>query len=147
MAKFTTPYDTLLRVRRIEEDRAKAGLAEANAHSRAAQQRLESARTVHRDAMDRPRSETSLDGFMREALRGQRLAQSVVWASYEVETAEVARQEAIGVVTRASQKTQGLEKLVDRAKDERFQQMLAADQQVAEESSAGARARKKKRGA
>lgn len=141
MVKFSTPYDTLLRVRRIEEDRAKAELAQANATKRAAEHQLESARQVHRDAMDRPRSETSLGGFMREALRGQRLAQSVIWASYEVENAEAARLEAVGVVTKAAQKTQGLEKLVDRAKEERFQQILAADQQVAEESSVGVRAR------
>lgn len=149
MAKFSTPYDTLLRVRRIEEDRAKAGLAAANAEKRAAVELLEANKQAHRIAMQRSQGETDLGGFMRDALHGQRLAQSVVWAGNEVESAERTRLSAIAEVTGASQKTQGLEKLVDRAKEERFQQVLAADQQVAEESSAGARARTraKKRGA
>ncbi|MBO3129995.1 hypothetical protein [Dermatophilus congolensis] len=142
MPKFTTPYDTLLRVRRIEEDKAKAALAAANAEHRAALARLDSTRQAHRDAMNKSHGETDINGFMREALHGQRLAQSIMWASYEAEKADTTRQTALGHVTKASQRTQGLERLVERAKEERFERMLAADQQVAEESNAGVRARK-----
>lgn len=147
MAAAKTPYDTLLRVRRIEEDKAKAALAVTNAEKRAATERLESSRAVHRAAMARSHDETDLGGFMRDALHGQRLAQSVMWASHEVETAEAARQAAITQVTGASRRTQGLERLVDRAERERFLQMCAADQLAAEESSAGVRARTKVKGA
>ena len=144
MAKFTTPYDTLLRVRRIEEDKAKAVLASANATHREAVAHLEATREAHAAAMERSYGETSLEGFMRDALHGQRLAESVVLAGREVEKTDQARQAAIEHVTAASRKTQGLEKLVDRAREERMQQILAADQQVAEESSAGRRARASK---
>ena len=144
MAKFTTPYDTLLRVRRIEEDKAKAVLASANATHREALARLDATRAAHIAAMERSHGETSLEGFMRDALHGQRLAESVVLAGREVEKTDEARKDAITQVTAASQKTQGLEKLVERAREERFAQILAADQQVAEESSAGVRARRAK---
>lgn len=144
MAKFTTPYDTLLRVRRIEEDKAKAVLASANATHREAVAALDSARAAHASAMERSHGETSLEGFLRDTLHGQRLAESVVLAGREVEKTDKARKAAIEQVTAASRKTQGLEKLVERAREERMQQILAADQQVAEESSAGRHARASK---
>ncbi len=150
MARFTTPYDTLLRVRRIEEDKAKAKLATANADHRAALEQLGSARQAHLAAMKRSHTETTVDGFMRDALHGQRLAEQVVRAGRHAETTEETRRTALDEVTVAAMRTQGLERLIERARAERDARILAADQRVAEESIAGARERarsRKKKGA
>ncbi|WP_226346423.1 hypothetical protein [Agilicoccus flavus] len=144
MPKFTTPYDTLLRVRRIEEDKAKAALAEANLGARRAEQALLDRREHYqRQAASLPHGETDLGGFLAAAARGTAAAKAVDAARADVETADAARGVAVRATLAASQRTQGLERLVERAKQVRVEEMLAADQRTAEESMAGGHARRR----
>lgn len=137
MAKFSTPYDTLLRVRRIEEDKAKAALASANAGQREAAARLEASREAYVHAARAPHGETDLAAFTAHRRHAQAAAGAVGLARTEVEKAEEAKADAVDVVRQASMRTQGLERLVERAKQQRMDEMLAADQRTAEESMAG----------
>lgn len=139
MAKFTTPYDTLLRVRRIEEDRAKAALAVANQARRDAQARLESRQDAYGRAAVPTNGETDLVSFRGQVAHLEAAARSVVIAGTDVETADRSRAVAVEATRQASMRTQGLERLVDRAREARMQEMLAADQRTAEESMAGKR--------
>lgn len=135
MAKFSTPYDTLLRVRRIEEDKAKAGLAIANGAQRSAQTHLDDRVNEYPSLVRPPDAETDLGGFRRHHALAEAAAASVTQARQRVEEAQTATEEARGVVRTAAMRTQGLERLVDRAREERFAEMLTADQRAAEESA------------
>lgn len=137
MPRSTTPYDTLLRVRRIEEDRAKAGLAAANAERRRAQDRLDASRAGYARAATPPHGETDLAAFSAHAFHARSAAQAVGVARTELEKSDEARGEAIEVTRQASMRTQGLERLVERAREARAAEMLAADQRTAEESMTG----------
>lgn len=135
MAKFTTPYDTLLHVRRIEEDKAKAALAEANVAERTARGLL-AARTAEYPTVVRyPDAETDVAGFRRHHAIAHAAASSVTQAHRGVEEAREATGQALGGVRAASTRTQGLERLVERARDKRLDELLTADQQAAEESA------------
>lgn len=130
--------DTLLRIRKLEEDLAKGELAKANAATRAAQARLERSRATYEHEVRPPEScdvagfrahlahMNSVAGLVRGAERGVDLA---------IEEAGLAR----GKVAAARVKSQGLERLVDKVRDAAFAEMLAADQRTAEESRAGVR--------
>lgn len=142
MPKFTTPYDTLLRVRRIEEDKAKAELAAANHARRQAQAGLDARRSHYSSAVSGPDGEMALAAFRGRLAHRTAAAQAVGWARAQVEKCEEARLVAIEATRQASMRTQGLEKLVERAKEVRTAEMLAADQRTAEESMTGKRARK-----
>ncbi len=137
MAKFRTPYDTLLRVRRIEEDKAKGELAVANRAQREAAAALESRREYYSSISQLPRGETDLGGFRRRVAHGVAAAQAVGIAAHSLEQAQRTTQSAISTVRRAAMRSQGLERLVDRAKEARWREMLAADQRSAEESMTG----------
>ena len=141
MARFRTPYDTLLRVRRIEEDKAKAALAGANHAHRAAQTDLESRHEHFSQTVAVPDGEMDVSAFQRRLAHTQFAAQGVGWGRAEVEKTGEARTVAVEATRLASLRTQGLEKLVDRAKEAREAEMLAADQRTAEESMAGKRVR------
>ncbi len=136
MPKFTTPYDTLLRVRRIEEDRAKAALAAANLAHRQAEATVEQ-RRADVAAISSPDGEIDLGAFRRHAAHTVSAAKAVVWSAAIAEKTGDARLAAVEDTRRASMRTQGLERLVDRAKEARVAEMLAADQRTAEESMAG----------
>ncbi|WP_168582417.1 hypothetical protein [Gephyromycinifex aptenodytis] len=135
MAKFITPYDTLLRVRRIEEDKAKAALAEANAAQRAAQTVLSTRVQEYPKVVRPPDAETDLSGFQRHHAVAQAAASSVTLARQCLEDAQETTVQARGDVRTASMRTQGLERLVERAREERFAEMLTVDQRAAEESA------------
>lgn len=141
MPKSTTPYDTLWRVRRIEEDKAKAELAAANNAHRQAQTGLDSRRTHYSSAVVSPDGEMDLAAFRGRLAHTTAAAQAVGWARAEVENSEQARLAAVEATRQASMRTQGLERLVERAKKAREQELLAADQRTAEESMTGKRAR------
>lgn len=142
MAKFTTPYDTLLRVRRIEEDKAKAALAAANHAHRSAQAGLASRRAHFDEAATVPVGEMDVSAFARRVAHTRLAAEGVGWGQAAVEKAHEARVVAVEDTRQASMRTQGLEKLVERAKEARMTEMLAADQRTAEESMAGKRGRR-----
>lgn len=141
MAKFRTPYDTLLRVRRIEEDKAKAGLAEANGAERAARAAFAARVEEYPRLIAPPNDETDLGGFRRHQVRARAAAESVTLARQRVESAADQTNQARDVVRVASMRTQGLERLVDRAREERQREILTADQRTAEESATGLRRR------
>lgn len=142
MPKFSTPYDTLLRVRRIEHDKAKAELAAANHAHRQAQTGLDLRRTHYGSAVGSPDGEMDLVAFRGRLAHTTAAAQAVGLARAEVEKSAEARLAAVETTRQASMRTQGLEKLVERAKEAREQEMLAADQRTAEESMTGKRARR-----
>ncbi len=147
MAKLKTPYDTLLRVRRIEEDKAKAALAVANHAQREAAARLDASREYYSSVAAPPNGETDLGAFRRAVAHGTAAAQAVGIAAGALESSQRTTQQAIDATRKASMRTQGLEKLVDRAREARMKEMLAADQRTAEESMAGKTAgRKRSRG-
>ena len=137
MAKMKTPYDTLLRVRRIEEEKAKAALAVANHAQRAAAATLEDRRAYYASAAAQPDGETDLSAFRRAVAHGTAAARAVGIAAGALESSQRTTQQAMAATRRASMRTQGLEKLVERAKEARMKEMLAADQRTAEESMAG----------
>ena len=137
MAKMKTPYDTLLRVRRIEEDKAKAALAVANHAQRDAARVLEDRRAYYASAAAQPDGETDLGAFQGAVAHGTAAARAVAIAAGSLESSQRTTQQAMDVTRLASMRTQGLEKLVERAKEARMQEMLAADQRTAEESMAG----------
>mgnify|MGYP001156590386 CR=1 FL=1 len=130
--------DTLLRIRRLEEDLAKAALASANEATRAAQVRLESARELYTRTVVPP-AEAQLSDFRRHLAMANSAAGMVRGAEHRREEATEAAEEARGKVLVARVKSQGLERLVERVEAARFAEMLAADQRTAEESRAGNR--------
>jgi len=147
VAKFRTPYDTLLRVRRIEEDKAKAALAEANMARRAAAEQLDARREEYvaaAAAASVTNGETAVGGFMLARHHAEAAAASVGIAATDVEKADETRLLAVEDARVARMRTQGLEKLVERAKEARMDEMLAADQRTAEESMAGRQGRRKR---
>ena len=140
MPKFTTPYDTLLRVRRIEEDKAKAVLAAANHAHREAQAAV-TARQERVAGLPGPDPEMDLGAFRSHVAHTVAAVDAVGWAAARAEKTGEARAAAVETTRQASMRTQGLGRLVERAKEARVQEMLAADQRTAEESMAGTRGR------
>ncbi len=143
MAGKRDRLQTLLRVRRIEEDQAKAALAAANHTLRAAEGRVDSALQEYSSRQtDEPvASADSLDGFMNRYLAGQTAARAVVLAQSRREDACAATEQARDVVQKASMRSEGLQRLVDRAAQERRNEILAADQRTAEEGRASRKLR------
>lgn len=127
--------DTLLRIRRLEEDLAKAELAVANRTERQAQEHLQGRLERYRaaghgyDAVDPT-------AFLRARAAGAALGASIVQAEQRYEAAAAAVEESRAMVRVARMRTQGLERLVERAADTSLEERLAADQRAAEESVA-----------
>lgn len=141
MAKKTArekQLDTLLRIRKLEEDLAKGELAKANAATRAAYQRLDRSREVYEREV-RPPETTDVNGFRAHLAHMNSVAGMVRGAERGIEAAEDEAAAARGVVKAARIKSQGLERLVDKVREAAFTEMLAADQRTAEESRAGVR--------
>lgn len=135
MAKFSTPYDTLVHVRRIEEDKAKAALSEANLAERTASGLLATRMQEYPTAVCPPDAETDVASFRRHHSIAHAAASSVTQAHRGVEEAREATGQALSAVRAASTRTQGLERLVERARDKRLDELLTADQRAAEESA------------
>ncbi|WP_040157710.1 flagellar FliJ family protein [Mobilicoccus massiliensis] len=135
MPKFTTPYDTLLRVRRIEEDRAKAEMAGAAVAEREAAAVLARRENDYPELVRPPDAETTYDEFRAHHRMAEAAAASVTQARQAVESAHEQTESAREALRAAAMRTQGLERLVDRAREERFAEMLDADQRTAEESA------------
>lgn len=140
MAKFTTPYDTLLRVRRIEEDRAKAEMAQAAIAEREAVGTLQRREDDYPALVRPPDAETALVDFRRHQVSAEAAAASLTQARQAAESAHEQTESAREALRAAAMRTQGLERLVERAREERLTEMLNADQRTAEESAS----RKKK---
>ncbi len=140
MAAKRGQLDTLLRIRRLEEDRAKAELAAANLAEREAQAHLESRRESYRQH-DPNGVDLDPAAFLRTRTAGAALGAGIVQAEQRCDCAAAASEESRGTMRVARMRTQGLERLVERAAQARFEEMLAVDQRTAEESMAS-----KKRG-
>ncbi|MBK7722275.1 MAG: hypothetical protein IPI32_08645 [Austwickia sp.] len=137
MAK-RSQLDTLLRIRRIEEDVAKGHLAAANLAVRQAEETLNARHDAYRQAAV-VGGEAAPADFLRSRLAGAAMGASIVNAEQQCARTLAESQEAGAVVRVAKMRTQGLERLVDRAAQARVLEMLAADQRTAEESRAGNR--------
>lgn len=135
MAK-RSQLDTLLRIRRLEEDQAKAKLAAANLAEREAQELLDRRRATYREQNLTP-AEGDPTAFLRSRATGAALGAGIVSAEQRCESTAAATEESRDAMRVARMRTQGLERLVERAAQARFQEMLAADQRTAEESRAG----------
>lgn len=137
--------DTLLRVRRIEEDRAKAALAAARAEQRRAEARVAAAGETYRAIADggarEPGSGAALTSFRHQVSLAAAAAKSLRHAGIEQEERSATTEQALDEVRVAAMRSEGLQRLVDRAAQEREQEILAADQRTAEESMAGKKAR------
>lgn len=141
MAKKTArekQLDTLLRIRKLEEDLAKGELATANAATRTAHRRLEQSTATYQREVSPPQT-CDVTGFRAHLAHMNSVAGMVRGAQRGVETAEEEAGLARGKVAQARTKSQGLERLVDKVRDAAFAEMLAADQRTAEESRAGVR--------
>ncbi|MCA0437356.1 MAG: hypothetical protein M9891_00335 [Austwickia sp.] len=141
MAKKTArekQLDTLLRIRRLQEDLAKGELAKANAATRAAYGRLEASRATYATEVVPPQT-CDVAGFRAHLARMNSVAGMVRGAERGVETAEEDAAAARVEVAQRRVKSQGLERLVDNVRAAAFAEMLAADQRTAEESRAGVR--------
>lgn len=136
MAK-NSQLDTLLRIRRLEEDMAKAGLAAANLAERQAHELLEVRRAAYRSHEQQASEASDPSAFLRARMSGSALGAGVIQAEKGCQEAQSETEAARGTMRTARMRTQGLERLVDRAAQARFQEMLAADQRTAEESRAG----------
>ncbi len=137
MAK-RSQLDTLLRIRRLEEDLAKAALAAANHAERQAQEGLQASRDNYRQA-EPTADEVDPAAFLRHRAAGAALGAGIMQAEQRRDGATQDREQSRATMRTARMRTQGLERLVDRATQARFQEMLAADQRTAEESMAGKR--------
>ncbi|HYO84943.1 MAG TPA: hypothetical protein VES01_00570 [Dermatophilaceae bacterium] len=141
MAAGRGRLDTLLRVRRIEEDRVKAELARANVAHREAEAAVQRAHGVYRErAQDRPRG--AVAEFLGAQQRAAAAAKSVVLAGSALQEVTRRTESAREEVRIAVLRSEGLQRLVERAAQALLAETLAADQRTAEES----RAAKKPRG-
>lgn len=139
MAKKTArekQLDTLLRIRRLEEDLAKGALASANAATRAAYARLEDSQATYARTVTPP-SSCDVARFRAHLAHTTSAAAMVRGAQRGIEQAEEDAAARRDQVRSARIKSQGLERLVDRVQEAAFAEMLAADQRTAEESRAG----------
>jgi len=126
--------DTVLRVRRIQEDQRKGDLA------RAAAAEAEAARLVA-EAEERLRATSRTPGgvlvqaFLADRGLVAARARQVSTATNEHALAEGETDRSRALLTEARTRTSGLERLVERGLEERRQVLLAVDQAVAEEST------------
>lgn len=143
MAAQRGQLDTLLRIRRLEEDLAKVKLAAANLAEREAEAYLEQRRADYQRT-DLAVVDVDVDAgtFLRSRALGAALGAGIVAAEQGCESAAEASEESRGTMRVARMRTQGLERLVERAKQARFEEMLSADQRTAEESRAGKKTRR-----
>lgn len=128
--------DTLLRIRRLEEDLAKGALARANAAARAASAQLDRAQETYRHEV-RPPESCDVAQFRAHLAHSNSAAAMVRGAERGVLQAEADTTAALSTVRAARVRSQGLERLVDKVREAAVAEMLAADQRTAEESRAG----------
>lgn len=140
MSRDRERLDTLLRVRRLEEDQAKAELARANEAHRAAQRAVDRAEETYA-ARQHAIPEGSIGDFLRQYNTLRTAAMAVVASTSRCEEASAATEQARGQVREASMRSEGLQRLVDRAAQARADEILAAEQRTAEESRAGKKPR------
>lgn len=129
--------DTLLRIRTIEEDRAKATFGAALSAQRAAEERREELVADYESMVTAPAAPVfDAGGFARHQASRTAMALAIMQAARAcVDEAERVA-EASAALAVASRRTQGLEKLIDRAAQAHEAEILAADQRTAEESNA-----------
>ena len=127
--------DTLLRIRRLEEDLAKAELAAANRGEREAQEHLRNRLECYR-VSDHGSEATDPTAFLRLRAAGAALGASIVQAEQRQEAATAASEQSRAAMRVARMRTQGLERLAERATHAWSQERLAAEQRAAEESVA-----------
>ncbi|TFJ95303.1 2-hydroxy-acid oxidase [Platysternon megacephalum] len=139
-----TPKETLLRIRRIEEDLAKAELAQAAQDERDALERLHASREQYRRLVNELAGPLEPEQFTRLHAATTAAATSVMTMEGSVHAATDVVAQTRSRVLNAAMRTSGIERLVERDNEVRQAESLAADQKAAEESNAGRRARGRK---
>lgn len=130
----------VLRVRQIQEERRQADLARASATAAEAAGLSTAARRRYEECSDRtPANDpASFVGARTLAVaRAAHVAQAATLHALAVGESDRAR----ALLTEAMTRTQGLERLVQRAEVVRLRERLAADQRAAEESAYASRGR------
>lgn len=132
----TSRLNTLLRVRRIQEETTRGQLAIRVSAERQAQQVLEQAHARYAAPAAEPLvALTTLQGFMAARRHLGSLAGSVVAADARVDAATEVTFVARHDWSEAAKRMAALERLEDRAREESTTERLAAEQRTSEESS------------
>ena len=134
MNRYRFRLESVLRVRRIEEDRAVAALAESLRDLTAAEERLERRFDAYRDAERRTES-MSIEELLRNRDRLANLAASVVAAGTARLEASVVVDERRAEWSAAAMRVSALERLDERRRDEHRleanrQEIIEADDMV-----------------
>lgn len=135
MSRTVSRLDTLLRVRRIEEELSRGRLGGAAASERAAGRELDRVRDDYAASPAAPAS-PGLGHFLAHHTHAQALAGSVQGARAQVTQAAHELAMARDFWSDAAMRMSALERLEERASQARRLDRLAADQQAAEEAGA-----------
>ena len=131
----TSRLNTLLRVRRIQEETTRGRLAGWVSAERRAQQVLEQAHERYAAPAAEPLALTTLEGFMAARRHLGSLAGSVRAADRRVDEATEVTFLARHDWSEAAKRMAALERLEDRAREASTTERLAADQRTSEEST------------
>ncbi|HMM96144.1 hypothetical protein [Phycicoccus sp.] len=143
MSTRTDRLRTVLRVRTIQEEQRRGDLARAAAaQGRAAEAAAEAAARYGERDVCGVGVPVDAATFLATRVAEGRRADGVAHAVVEHSLAEGETERSRALLTEARTRTSGLERLVERAAEEQRLELLAADQQVADESG---RARKEAR--
>lgn len=125
---------TVLRVRQIQEDLRKADLARALVTAAAAEGDARAAQQRYDASVGTPDPQAAASfRAAREQVGARARHVARTRATYELAVGDTER--ARVVLTEARTRTSGLERLVDRARDDRYRELLAAEQRQADESA------------
>jgi flagellar protein FliJ len=117
MKRYAFRLDTVLRVRRVQEEQARAGLMRAQALVSEAEIHADDRRNAYTDA-----SEINMRGSVDELLAArahhERLGEAVVRADAAVDAAQTALDHQHHVWTRSRTRVKSLEQLDDRRREE-----------------------------
>lgn len=126
MSRSTERVDTLLRVRRIQQQQAAMGLADRLAEVAHAQARLEAARDEYRshDHLDRPDTATPTAGVLVDRARRARHAAAIPRRKQELAASEAALEAQRAEIAERTGAVRGIERLGDRLRDSENDELL-----------------------
>ncbi|HEX4776256.1 MAG TPA: flagellar export protein FliJ [Acidimicrobiia bacterium] len=130
MKRYRFRLDSVLRVRRIQEERARAELLSANQAVAAAQTHLQQ-RIAHLEELPKSAKVASTPAFLANQARLASIASSISMARAAREVAAHAADEKRVAWQVTAQRVEGLERLDERDRDEHaLETQRAADQEV-----------------
>jgi flagellar protein FliJ len=117
MKRYRFRLDTVLRVRRVQEEQARAGLQRAQAVVSEAEIHADERRNAYTDASE-INARGSVDDILAARAHHERLGEAVVRADAAVDAAHTALDHQNHVWTRSQMRVKSLEQLDDRLRDE-----------------------------